>query len=81
MIDGKFGRDQSIYRSEAAQVTGGSSGALDSVVSTENVQSVLLSSGAPLERDLLNLNQMIGEGGEARNVLDSAEAVRGVFGY
>ena len=61
MIDGKFGRDQSIYRSEAAQVTGGIRGTLDSVVSTENGQSVLLSSGAPLGRDLHNLNQMIGQ--------------------
>ncbi|MNN89702.1 hypothetical protein D3C81_2075540 [compost metagenome] len=78
MVDGKLGREQSIYRSEAAQVTGGSSGALDSVVSTENGRSVLLSSGVPLERDLHNLDQMIGEG---CNVLDRADAVRGVFGY
>ena len=61
MVDGKFGRDQSINRSDAAQVTGGIRGALDSVVSTENGQSVLLSSGAPLGRDLHNLNQMIGQ--------------------
>ena len=76
MVDGKFGRDQSINRSEAAQVTGGSSGALDSVVSTVNRRSVLLSSGAPLERDLHNLDQMIGEGGEACNVLDRATLFR-----
>ena len=61
MVDGKFGRDQSIDSSEAAQVTGGSCGALDSVVSTENGRSVLLSSEAPLGRDLHNLNQMIGQ--------------------
>jgi hypothetical protein len=67
-IDGKFGRDQSISRSEAAQVTGGIRGALDSVVSTENGRSVLLSDEASPGRDLHNLNQMIGEGGEARNV-------------
>lgn len=61
LVDGKFVRDQSIDRSEAAQVTGGSRGALDSVVSTENGRSVLLSSEAPLGRDLHNLDQMIGE--------------------
>ena len=50
-----------LIKSEAVQVTGGSSGALDSVVSTENGQSVLLSSEASLGRDLRSLNQMIGQ--------------------
>lgn len=48
-------------KSEAVQVTGGIRGALDSVVSTENGQSVLLSSEASLGRGLHNLNQMIGQ--------------------
>ena len=61
MVDGKFGHDQSIDKSEAVQVTGGIRGALDSVVSTENGQSVLLSSEASLGRGLHNLNQMIGQ--------------------
>lgn len=71
MADGTYGYDHSVDRSEAAQVTGGSSGALDSVVSTENGRSVLLPDEASPGRDLHHLNQMIGEEGEACNVLDS----------
>ena len=71
MADGTYGYDHSVDRSEAAQVTGGIRGALDSVVSTENGRSVLLSDEASPGRDLRNLNQMIGEEGEACNVLDS----------
>lgn len=72
MADGTYGYDHSVDRSEAAQVTGGSSGALDSVVSTENGLSVLQPSEASPGHDLHHLNQMIGEEGEACNVLDSA---------
>ena len=45
---------------EAAQVTGGISGALDSVVSTENGRSVLLSDEASPGRDL-HRGGMIGQ--------------------
>lgn len=72
MADGTFGYDHSVDRSEAVQVTGGSSGALDSVVPTENGLSVLQPSEASLGRDLHNQNQMIGQDDEACNVLDSA---------
>lgn len=72
MADGTYGYDHSVDRSEAAQVTGGISGALDSVVSTENGRSVLLPDEASPGRDLHHLEQMIGEDGEDCNVLDSA---------
>jgi hypothetical protein len=52
---------------------GGSRGALDSVVSTENGRSVLLSSGAPLGHGLHNLRQMVGDGSDACNMLDSVD--------
>lgn len=54
---GEWQCGHSVDISEAVQVMGGSSGALDSVVSTENGRSVLLPNEASLGHDLHHRNE------------------------
>jgi len=68
--DGTFTYDHSVDKSEAVKVTGGSSGALDSVVPTEQGRSVLQPNEASLGRDLHRQDLMIDQDADGDNALD-----------